>query len=146
MPWFLLLLFALLLILAYLAFAPPRVSGLLSRPQPAASYDQALERVVALHAQEATGHNPLCHTQLLTHGQKTERVIAFIHGYTNCPMQFAPLAEAFYQRGYNTLTVLMPHHGLTDRLTDEHRRLTAEELVAYRSEERRVGKECRSRW
>src|SRR5260370_15282853 len=46
-------------------------------------------------------------------------------------MQFAALAETFYQRGFNTLTVLMPHHGLADRLTDEHRRLTAEELVAY---------------
>jgi alpha-beta hydrolase superfamily lysophospholipase len=130
MPWLILLL-ALLLTLAYLAAAPPRVRGLVSRPQPAASYAQALERVAALHEQEATGHNPLCHTQLLTHGQKTSRVIAFIHGYTNCPMQFARLAEAFYQRGYNTLTVLLPHHGLADRLTDEHRRLSAEELVAY---------------
>src|SRR6266851_3418115 len=106
MPWLILLL-ALLLTLAYLATAPPRVSGLVSRPQPAASYAQALERVAALTAPEVTGHNPLCHTQLLTHGQKTGRVIAFIHGYTNCPMQFAALAEAFYQRGYNTLTVLL---------------------------------------
>jgi alpha-beta hydrolase superfamily lysophospholipase len=131
MPWPLILLLALLLTLAYLAVAPPRVSGLVSRPRPAASYDQALERVAALLAQEATGHNPLCHTQLLAHGQKTARCIAFIHGYTNCPLQFAPLAEAFYARGYNTLTVLLPHHGLADRLTDAHRRLTAEELVAY---------------
>src|SRR5258708_20686465 len=134
MPWLLVLLIALLLTLASLAIAPPRVSGLVSRPEPAARYDQALEQVAALHAQEATGHNPLCHTQLLTHGQKTERVIAFIHGYTNCPMQFAALAETFYQRGFNTLTVLMPHHGLADRLTDEHRRLTAEELLAYADE------------
>ena len=131
MNWFLPIIIVLFLALAYMAAAPPRVSGLVSRPMPAAGYEQALERVAALHAREASGHNPLCHTQLLTHGQKTARSIAFIHGYTNCPKQFAPLAEAFYQRGYNTLTVLMPHHGLADRLTDEHRRLTAEELVAY---------------
>jgi alpha-beta hydrolase superfamily lysophospholipase len=137
MNWPLLLALALGLLLAgliYLAFAPPRVRGLASRPRPATNYEQALERVAALHAQEAAGHNPLCHTQLLTHGQPTARCIAFIHGYTNCPMQFAQLAEAFHQRGYNTLTVLLPHHGLADRLTDAHRRLTAEELVAYADE------------
>jgi len=134
MNWPLLVLIALLLALAWLAVAPPRVGGLVSRPRPAASYAEALERVAAHHAEEATGHNPLCRTQLLTHGQKTERVIVFIHGYTNCPMQFAALAEALYERGYNTLTLLMPHHGLANRLTDAHRRLTAEELVAYADE------------
>lgn len=131
MNWPLLLSLALLLALAYLAAAPPRTGTLVSRPKPAASYAEALERVAALHAHEATGHNPLCHTQLLTHGHQTERAIAFIHGYTNCPLQFARLAEQFHQLGYNTLTVLMPHHGLANRLTDAHRRLNAEELVAY---------------
>src|SRR6185369_11110746 len=130
MPWLLILL-ALLITLAYLAVAPPRVDGLMSRPRPAASYDEAVARVNAILAAEASGHNPLCHTRLLTHGRQTARCIAFIHGYTNCPLQFAPLAEAFYARGYNTLTVLLPHHGLADRLTDAHRRLTAEELAAY---------------
>ena len=71
---------------------------------------------------------------MLTHGDTTEHIIAFVHGYTNCPLQFARLAEQFHQRGYNTLTMLMPHHGLADRLTDAHRRLTAEELVAYTDE------------
>ena len=104
---------------------------LVPHPSPAAGYDEAASRVTAQLAQEATGHNPLCHTELLTHGQRTARAIAFIHGYTNCPMQFAALAKQFHERGYNTLSVLMPHHGLTDRLTDAHRRLTAEELVTY---------------
>lgn len=132
MPWPLLLAAALVLLaLAYLATAPPRISGLVSRPRPAANYAEALERVAARQAQEAAGHNPLCHTRLLTHGQKAARAIAFVHGYTNCPQQFAQLAQAFYDRGYNSLTVLMPHHGLADRLTDEHRRLTAEELTVY---------------
>ena len=134
MNWLLLILLALLLALAYLAVAPPRINTLVSRPRPADSYAEALERVAALHAQEAAGHNPLCATQLLTHGDTTQHVIAFVHGYTNCPLQFARLAEQFHQRGYNTLTMLMPHHGLADRLTDAHRQLTAEELVAYADE------------
>src|SRR5215510_7192778 len=134
MNWPLILLLALLLVLVFLAALPPRIGGLVSRPRPAATYAEALERLAARHGQEATGHNPLCQTQLLTHGRQTERAIAFIHGYTNCPLQFARLAEQFHQLGYNTLTVLMPHHGLADRLTDEHRRLTAEELAAYADE------------
>ena len=134
MNWPLLLLLALLIGLACLALLPPRIDQLVARPRPASSYAEALERLTALQAQEASGHNPLCHTQLLTYGQRTERVIAFIHGYTNCPLQFARLAEQFHQLGYNTLTVLLPYHGLADRLTDAHRRLTAEELVAYADE------------
>ncbi len=110
---------------------PFRLDRLASHPSPAVGYDEAVSRVTAQLALEATGHNPLCHTQLLTHGRKMARAIAFIHGYTNCPRQFAALAQQFYERDYNTLTVLMPHHGLADRLTDAHRRLTAEELVAY---------------
>lgn len=135
MPWpalLAILLIALLLAaLAYLALAPPWLASLVSHPRPVAGYAQALERVAELNAQEATGINPLCHTQLLAHGQKSACAIAFIHGYTNCPHQFAPLAEQFYARGYDALIVRLPHHGLADRLTDEHRRLTAEELVAY---------------
>jgi carboxylesterase len=134
MNWLLVGLLAVLLALIYLAVAPPRIRSLASRPQPAAGYAQALARLDVIRAREAAGHNPLCHTQLLTHGHQTGRVIAFIHGYTNCPMQFGRLAEQFHARGYNTLTVLMPHHGLADRLTDAHRRLTAEELAAYADE------------
>jgi pimeloyl-ACP methyl ester carboxylesterase len=131
MSWLPLLAIALVLILAYLAAVPPRFSSLVSRPRPAADYAEARQRVEEIQGQEGAGYNPLCHTELLTHGQKTARAIAFIHGYTNCPRQFASLAQQFYGHGYNTLTVLMPHHGLSDRLTDAHRRLTAEELVVY---------------
>jgi alpha-beta hydrolase superfamily lysophospholipase len=113
---------------------PFHLDRLVSHPCPAGGYEDAVRRVTARQAQEASGHNPLCRTQLFTHGQRTARAIAFIHGYTNCPRQFASLAEQFHARGYNTLTALMPHHGLADRLTDAHRRLTAEELAAYADE------------
>jgi carboxylesterase len=115
----------------YLALVPPGYAGLASHPRPAASYAEAVQRVEAKLAGEATGHNPLCHTQLLTHGEKTPRAIAFIHGYTNCPLQFLSLGQKFYDLGYNVLILLMPHHGLEDRMTDEHQKLTAEELTAY---------------
>jgi carboxylesterase len=119
------------LALVYLAVRPPSFAGLESHPRPAAGYAEAVQRVEAIQAPEATGHNPLCHTQLLTHGETTRRAVAFIHGYTNCPLQFLTLGQQFHDLGYNVLILLMPHHGLEDRMTDAHRQLTAEELTVY---------------
>ena len=42
--------------------------------------------------------------------------------------------------------VLYLFHGLSDDYTIWHRRTSIERYVEGRSEERRVGKECRSRW
>ncbi len=116
---------------AYLSRRPPNIGALAAHPHPAASYADALRRVTALQARETTGYNPLCHTQLLTHGHKTARALAFIHGYTNCPHQFLQLGQQFFDRGYNVLLVPMPHQGLADHMTDELSKLTAEEMVAY---------------
>ena len=62
--------------LALMAVIPPKTSNLASHPNPAASYAEAVQRVTAIQAQETAGYNPLCRTQLLTHGQKTARAIA----------------------------------------------------------------------
>ena len=70
----------------------------------------------------------------MSHGEKTERAIIFIHGYTNCPYQFVELGKLFYQRGYNVLIAPQPRHGLTDRMTEELAQLKAEELVTYADE------------
>jgi carboxylesterase len=67
----------------------------------------------------------------MTHGQKTNKVIIFAHGYTNCPVQFKELGQHFYDLGYNVLIAPLPHHGLADRMTDEQGQLKAEELAAY---------------
>jgi pimeloyl-ACP methyl ester carboxylesterase len=118
----------------FLGNVPPNIGALASHPNPAANYAEATQRVAALQAQEATGYNPLCKTQLLTHGQKTPRVIAFIHGYTNCPNQFLQLGQQFYALGYNVLLVPMPYQGLADVMTTELSKLTAEEMTAYADE------------
>jgi carboxylesterase len=128
------LLLAGLVVVGYLAGVPPNIGAIASHPNPAANYADAAARVTALQAKETTGWNPLCHTQLLTHGQKTARAIAFIHGYTNCPHQFLTLGKQFYDLGYNVLLVPMPRHGLADPLTTELSKLTAEEMAAYADE------------
>src|SRR6185436_11336981 len=105
-----------------------------SHPSPVSTYAEAVARIEALHAKEPPDINPVCCRQFMTHGLKVEKVIVFLHGYTNCPEQFRSLGEIFYNLGYNVLIPCYPHHGLQDRLTAHQARLTAEELVAVAEE------------
>lgn len=101
------------------------------RPQPALDYDAALAQLATLQALDGPDVNPLCHTQALTHGRMTERVIVLIHGMTNCPCQYQGLAPLFFARGYNVLTPRMPRNGLNDRDTKALASLTIAELQEY---------------
>ncbi|MGD8474923.1 MAG: alpha/beta fold hydrolase [Anaerolineae bacterium] len=121
-----------LLLAAVVLFKPVSVGGLTSQPDPAVDYAEAVGRIEALQAREASlPLNPLCQLTFMTQGQKAEQAIAFLHGYTNCPQQFSELGQHFYDLGYNVLIVPAPHHGLVDRMTTDQARLTAEELAAY---------------
>ena len=95
---------------------------------PATDYDAAIARFAQVQAEEGDAINPLCHSKLMTHGNKTERVIVLVHGMTNCPQQFAEFAPLFFEHGYNVLIPRMPRNGLANRMTEELKYLTAEEL------------------
>jgi esterase/lipase len=125
---------------AYVALVPAGVGRLLSHPNPAASYAGALNRVEALRAGEGAEFHPKCRVILMSHGQKTARAVVFAHGYTSCPQQFRPLGEILFNMGYNVLIAPLPRHGLTNRMTDTHSRLSAEELAAYTDEVVDIGR------
>jgi pimeloyl-ACP methyl ester carboxylesterase len=95
---------------------------------PALDYDAAIARYAEVQVEDDGTINPVCRSKIMTHGAKTERVIVLIHGITNCPEQFAEFAPLFFEQGYNVLIPRMPRNGLADRMTDELKRLTAEEL------------------
>jgi pimeloyl-ACP methyl ester carboxylesterase len=95
---------------------------------PSRDYDAALTRLAQLEALDDGTINPLCRLQLMTHGHKVENVVVLIHGLTNCPQQFVEFAPLFYRAGYNVLIPRMPRNGLADRMTNELKYLTAEEL------------------
>ncbi len=118
-------------IIAASLFIPWNIGGLTSHSNPAQSYEEAVQRIQALQANNESKMNPECITQFMTHGQKTNKVIIFAHGYTSCPAQFKELGQRFYDLGYNVLIAPLPHHGLADRMTDEQGQLKAEELAAY---------------
>lgn len=120
------------LVLIYCLAQPWGVNNLTVQSTPVQSYEQAVQRIELLRAEE--DHlKPVAQTIFLTHNQKVERAVVFIHGYTNCPNQFRVLGEHMYQLGYNVLITPLPYHGLPDRMTDEHAKLTAEQMVEYTS-------------
>ncbi len=102
---------------------------LLSRPRPARSYRAALARVEAMQAGEGEAIRPLARTIWMTHGRKRAQSLVLFHGLTSSPRQFAALGERFHALGYNVLIPRVPYHGYHDRMSREHARLTAEQLV-----------------
>lgn len=122
----------LIVILFFVFLRSVRTNHLLPHPDPATSYEEA-EKRLQVWAEEEAGLplQEVCHTKLLSHGRQTEQVILFFHGYTTCPEQFAELGQMFFEKGYNILIPCMPHHGRKDRLADELKYLTAEELAEY---------------
>ena len=105
-----------------------------SHSRPAQNYDEALSRAQALQSQDDAAINPLCRTQFLTHGKKTDNAIVLLHGFTNCPQQFASLGKTFFDHGFNVLIPRIPRHGFADRLTNEPARTSAEEMAAFTDE------------
>lgn len=105
------------------------------QPHPAQSYGEAISRLEALQAQDkGLALYPGCETQVMTHGRRVERVMVLLHGYRNCPAQFARIGAIFYKQGYDVIIPRMPHHGLADVLSTDQANLTAAELTAYVTE------------
>ena len=111
---------------------PLSLDDLVSSPNPAHSYDEAMERWARTQAKEAA--LPLHEggrTIVLTHGYQTDRVFVLLHGLTNAPRQFRQLGEALFATGANVVIPRLAHHGLADRMTDAHAALSAQDLIDY---------------
>ena len=136
-----LLVAGLLLAIALLVMTPHNISNLVSRPDPARDYGEAVSRAESLREKAAKDMNPQCRLQLMTHGGKTDRAVILVHGYTSCPQQFHELGKRLYVSGSNVLIAPLPHHGLLDRMTQEHSLLRAEELAEYADRVVDIGRE-----
>jgi alpha-beta hydrolase superfamily lysophospholipase len=96
-----------------------------AHPHPATGYDESLARFRALLAAEPGGLTAACEPRLLTHGHRTARVMVLLHGFTNCPQQFAAFASRCHERGDNVVLARLPEHGLRDRRAPTLGRVTA---------------------
>ena len=114
-----------------LGFTPVLDGDLESRPAPATDHAQAMTLAADLKAADGPEVNPLCGTQVLDHGERTQRSVVLLHGYTNCPQQFSVMAKAYYDAGYNVVLARIPEHGMADRMTRALSGLDPEDLTAF---------------
>lgn len=78
--------------------------------------------------------NDVCVATLMHHDRKTRRVYVLMHGLTNCPAQFQRIAKALYAEGHNVMLPRMPHHGLTNRLSDDLVKLRLKDVAEWAAE------------
>jgi esterase/lipase len=114
---------------------------------PAGLFAAAVAQIESVAAGERADPaiDPRCLPYVLHHGAKTERAIVLFHGFTNCPRQFAALAQRFFARGLNVYVPRLPRHGLLDKLTPRLAGLTAGELTACAIESLQFGRELGGR-
>jgi esterase/lipase len=98
------------LIVGLAAAIPLRSRDLDSHPFPAVDYRIAITRVEHQQAVDDRVAAPAGRTMLLTHGTRTARIDVLLHGFTDSPAQFAPLADSLYQAGDNVYVPRLPHH------------------------------------
>jgi len=96
---------------------------------PAWSYIESVDRINHWRSIDEEGVAPDGQLIFLSHGEQTQKAIIFFHGHTNCPRQFEAMGKIFYNRGFNVLIPRVPHHGLRDRMTEDHASLTVWELI-----------------
>src|SRR6266540_2041743 len=124
--------FAFVSLILWTVFRPLSISQLKSHPKSVTNFEDAIALVKALQDEDNRDLvRDVCITKLYDHGTQAEHVIILLHGFTNCPEQFNELGRQYYESGYNVFIPRMPYHGLTDRLTEELVKLTAENLAAF---------------
>lgn len=111
------LLFAIALPLAIGAVLLFRIPDFHSSPHPAESFEQAKELFENLRRAESTlPLSPEGASRMLDHGKKTPRAFVLLHGLTNCPEQFLPLARILHAQGANVIIPRARYAGFADRL------------------------------
>lgn len=104
-------------------------------PDPARTFDDALAKFAGVAAREASEDlNPDCRSRLITSGQRSDRAIVLIHGYTNCPAMMARFGQLLADAGYNVYIPLIPDHGGSDQRRSTLAALTTEKLMSFGNE------------
>jgi carboxylesterase len=126
---------AIIILLVVLALKPFSLRESFT-PDPAENYAEAVARIEEMQAAEAEipDLSPECASILMTHEEKVQNVIVFLHGFTSCPDQFESLGEEYFNQGYNVFIPRQPRHGLQEYDGAPLKGLTAEELAAFGTE------------
>ena len=117
---------------AWIVFCFPNFSSV---PHPAQSYQEAMERFSATEKRESA--LPLSaegKSRVFTHGKKTGRVFVLLHGLTNCPEQFVPLARILFQSGANVVLPRARYAGYADTMNDVQGLQSGQDLLDQAAE------------
>lgn len=131
---------AVVLLCVALAFAGLSGAGIATpspgASAPARSRDEAVRRLAAAQSRSAECTAPECVSALMEPGTDVEPLgtCILIHGFTNCPAQFADVAALMRAKGYRVLVPRMPRHGRIDVMTPDLAGLTTGELEAFANE------------
>ena len=121
-------------------FGPWGDPDLSSRPNPAADYAEAAQRIVRA---QAADRDPRIadrgHSIALLHGSQTETAVVIFHGFTDSPKRMRLLAQAYYAAGANVWVPRAPYHGYEDRMTTDQSLITATKLRDYADDAVDVG-------
>ncbi|MDP9792246.1 carboxylesterase [Catenuloplanes nepalensis] len=124
---------AVLLIAVLALFAWPLDSDGLHPPAQRLSADAARAAIAERAAREEAepGLRAECRSRALLHDAPVAKSVLMLHGFTDCPAQFAELAQVYFERGYNVYVPLAPRHGFPDRTAIAG--MQARELAEYAS-------------
>jgi esterase/lipase len=132
LKWLGIILLVFLAIILVLGLIPVSTAPIESNPNPAGSYEEAMQRFDAVEAgEEGILMSLLSASQLMTHGEKTDKAYVLIHGWTNSPHQWVPFGQLLFDRGHNVLILRIPYHGLESHDVAELAQVTPEELGQY---------------
>ncbi len=115
--------------LLLIAWWPSRSAAFTAPNAPAPDYESARTLAAVRLSNPPADVRPEGRSRILDHGHRTRDVYVLLHGLTNCPAQFRLLAAQLHDRGANVLVFRLPHHGLSDRLSDEPALLRAQDML-----------------
>ena len=120
---------AALLVVGLLLLTPWFDGDLSSSARPTSTYAEAADALEELRALDGDQIAPECRTNAITQGRRTDEAVVLLHGFTSCPAQFAVVAQAYADAGYNVVVPRLPAHGFADRLTDGPSAVTPQMLT-----------------
>jgi carboxylesterase len=98
---------------------------------PQARFEHACAQHAAMVSREAADVAQECGSQLLHHGAPTAQACLLLHGFTNCPAQYARIAASLYDAGANVFAPLAEGHGRADGSPHALTELTAKGLARW---------------
>jgi carboxylesterase len=100
-------------------------------PEPARDEEAALRAFEVLSAADGPEVSAAARTQLLRPQGPARGTLVLWHGFTNCPAQFAEVAEILCAEGFFVLVARIPRHGNSDTMTRDLEELIVEEIATF---------------